>query len=144
MKKITVEIPDSLLCEAKEKLCTAREYWSAKCRQAIHPVDIRKMKHRLLCTMIILVLAIIFGCDVAPTTRRYEFREDGSGHLIRLNIGTGEAIIADGEGLRQLFPPEDANPSTILKPKNYRRSLGTRDAIKTPNDLTGGCTTVAA
>jgi hypothetical protein len=46
----------------------------------------------------------LVGCTDAETDRRYEFREDKNGHLVRLDTRTGQVI---AEGSRQLFPPKD-------------------------------------
>jgi hypothetical protein len=60
------------------------------------------------------VALMLCGCDDQKDAKRFEFREDKAGHLIRVDPSSGEAIIADSDGPRQLLAPKDISTQKLL------------------------------
>lgn len=79
------------------------------------------MTSRTLSTLMAAVSIWLVGCTDTETDKRYEFREDKSGHLVRLDTRTGEAI---AEGSRQLFPPKDTIAAILLSDPEKAKITG--------------------
>jgi hypothetical protein len=74
----------------------------------------------------LLTLAIVqmLGCQDIPQNRRYEFRDDKEGHVIRLNTSTGEATSTDGGTPYQLLAPEDTSTQKLLGTEELSKVTG--------------------
>jgi hypothetical protein len=66
----------------------------------------------------------LYGCQTKAGGKRFEFREDKSGHLIRLDADSGEAVVAESEGSRVLFAPYDLSTLTILPSDEFAKVAG--------------------
>jgi hypothetical protein len=81
-----------------------------------------KAKHPF--AAIVPAVLMLGSCEDQQATKRYEFREDKSGHLMRLNNSTGEATIADDQGSHQILPPNDTSAARILTPEELSKVTG--------------------
>jgi hypothetical protein len=66
----------------------------------------------------------LYGCQTKPGGKHFEFREDRSGHLIRLDPDSGEAVVSESDGPRVLFAPYDLSTLAIVSPDELAKVRG--------------------